>query len=158
MIFLTVGTQFGFDRLSKAIDAAISNGLVSTEIFGQIGEGKYIPQNFKWCRNLEKEMFDKTLADAEAIISHAGMGTITMALEHSKPLLVMPRLAKHKEVVNDHQTGIAKRFQELGHLLLAENEEELPAKIELLKTFLPKPRENQADKVAERIIQFLDNL
>ncbi|MBN2064867.1 MAG: hypothetical protein JW745_08690 [Sedimentisphaerales bacterium] len=158
MIFLTVGTQFEFDRLTKAVDDLVGQGLITETIYGQIGSGKYQPVNFDYCQTLEKDMFDKVLANSDAIISHAGMGTITMALEYNKPLLVLPRRAKYKEVVNDHQVGIARKFQELGHLLLAEDESELPAKIRELASFTPKPRVNQADKVAARVKQFLDEI
>lgn len=36
IILLTVGTQFSFDRLVKAVDDALDNGLVDEEIFAQI--------------------------------------------------------------------------------------------------------------------------
>jgi len=86
------------------------------------------------------------------------MGTITMALENHKPLLVMPRLKKYGEVVNDHQVTIARKFEELGHILVAHTEEELPDKLRELKTFVPKPRTNQAKAVADRIAKFLNEL
>ena len=43
---------------------------------------------------LEKAAFDERLGQADRIISHAGMGTIAMALESRKPVLVMPRLER----------------------------------------------------------------
>lgn len=69
------------------------------------------------------------------------MDRITMILDHDKPLLVMPRLRKYGEVVNDHQLTIARRFEELGHLLVAYQEEDLPRKAGELKHFVPKKRE-----------------
>ena len=43
MIFLTVGTQFSFDRLVIAIDRIIDDGLISEPVFAQIGESSYKP-------------------------------------------------------------------------------------------------------------------
>jgi len=86
------------------------------------------------------------------------MGTITAALENQKPLLVVPRLKKYGEVVNDHQVAICKKFEELGHMLVAYDMKNLPNKLEELKDFMPKPRESQAGAVAERISKFLNEL
>jgi beta-1,4-N-acetylglucosaminyltransferase len=158
MIFLTVGTQFPFDRLVKAVDKIASQNGFDERIFGQVGTTLYRPINFRAVASLEKNKFDKYLREAKAIISHAGMGTILMALEYKKPLLVMPRLKRYGEAVNDHQVDITRKFEQLGHILAAYSEEELPGKLHQLKTFTPKPRENQANAVAERIAKFLELL
>lgn len=110
MIFLTVGTLFPFDRLVRAIDAAVGEGLIEDEIFAQVGENSYKPRNFESLPSLKKDLFDKYFTEASFIISHAGMGTITMALSHNKPLLVMPRLKHYKEHVNDHQVATARKL------------------------------------------------
>jgi len=158
MIFLTVGTQFPFDRLVQAVDEAFDNGLVGEEIFAQIGETSYRPHNFKSVASLEKKVFDEQLKQASGIISHAGMGTIMMALDNDKPLLVMPRLKSYGEVVNNHQTVIARKFEELGHILVAYQEKQLPQKITELKSFLPRPRQIQTKAVVDRIARFLRSL
>ena len=158
MIFLTVGTQFPFDRLVKAVDAACSQNLVNEDIFAQIGDSSYVPENFDCVKSLDKSSFDKYMNDCSAVISHSGMGTITMAMELNKPLLVMPRSPEFAEVVNDHQFAIAREFGKLGHILVAMNETELPDKIVELKTFAPKPRYSEPHKVAKRIRDFLEKL
>ena len=158
MIFLTVGTQFPFDRLIKSVDRAFDGRLINEEIFAQIGETSYKPLNFESVVSLEKNLFDKRLREASSVIGHAGMGTITMALKNHKPLLVMPRLKRYREHVNDHQVATARKFEELGHILVAYETEELPVKIEELKTFVPRKREAQPHAVAERIARFLNDL
>jgi UDP-N-acetylglucosamine transferase subunit ALG13 len=158
MIFLTVGTQFPFDRLVRAVDEAFDNGLVGEEVFAQTGETSYKPRNFEAVARLEKGLFDNYVRQASGIISHAGIGTITMALDNHKPLLVMPRLKKYGEVVNDHQVAIAKRFEQSGYVLVAYESEELPKKIEQLKTFVPCKRKATPEAVAKRIALFLRSL
>ena len=95
---------------------------------------------------------------ASKVISHAGIGSITMALDAAKPLLVMPRLRRYGEVVNDHQVDIARKFGQCGYLLAAYDIEELPEKIQSLKSFVPQKRNTQSEKVAERISKFLNQL
>jgi beta-1,4-N-acetylglucosaminyltransferase len=158
MIFLTVGTQFPFDRLIKAVDEAAGKNGFGEQIFAQIGTNSYSPKNFESVHALEKVMFDKHIREADSIISHAGIGTITMAFEHKKPLLVMPRLRKYGEVVNNHQVVIADKFEQLGYLLVAHGPEDLPAKLEKLKTFKPRERESDPNVVAGRVATFLSEL
>lgn len=158
MIFVTVGTQFPFDRLIKALDDAFDEGLIDEEIFAQIGKSSYRPRNFEGVSSLEKRLFDKRIREASGIISHAGMGTIMMALDNRKPLLVMPRLSKYGEVVNDHQVAIARKFEELKHILVAYEVDELPRRIKQLRTFVPRERVTQSQEVAKRISLFLNKL
>ena len=158
MIFLTVGTQFPFDRLVKAVDDALDEGLIEEEIFAQIGETSYKPHNFESVVFLDKNLFDRHLKESTSIIGHAGMGTITMALDNKKPLLVMPRLRKYGEVVNDHQVDIARKFSELGHLLAVYDAKDLPDGILRLKEFVPTERKACAEAVAKRIARFLGEL
>jgi len=158
MIFLTVGTQFPFDRLVQAVDNILDEGLIDEEIFGQIGESSYKPRNFESVASLEKKVFDEHLQAASSIISHAGMGTITMALDNEKPLLVMPRSKRYGEAVNDHQIAIARRFSELGHILVAYDVEDLPDSICKLKNFIPRKRKVNPQAVADRIRRFLNSL
>jgi UDP-N-acetylglucosamine transferase subunit ALG13 len=158
MIFLTVGTQFPFDRLVRAIDEAVGQNGFEETVFAQIGDSSYRPLNIEVVSSLEKKAFDNYILKASGIISHAGMGTIMMALENHKPLLVMPRLKKYGEAVNDHQVAMARKFEELGHILVAYTESEITEKIKKLKSFVPQPRKNQTTAVVDRIDKFLDEL
>jgi UDP-N-acetylglucosamine transferase subunit ALG13 len=158
MIFLTVGTQFPFDRLIKAVDQAAGQNGFNEKIVAQIGTSSYQPCSFDAVSSMEKEVFDRHIHEASAIIGHAGMGTIIMALENHKPLLVMPRVKKYGEVVNDHQVAIAREFEKLGHILVANEEDEIPEKISQLKTFVPQPRKVQTKAVIDRISKFLNEL
>ena len=158
LIFLSVGTQFGFDRLVKAIDEVIGKGQMKESVFAQIGPGGYVPRHMDSIISLDKEAFEKMFDSSQAVISHAGMGTISLAMKAQKPLLVMPRRRKYGEVVNDHQVDTARRFEQLGHLLAAYDEMELVGKIESLKTFPPKPRIPNRQRVINRVRGFLESL
>ncbi len=158
MIFVTVGTQFPFDRLIKAIDAAIIMGRIDQEVFAQTCCGSYRPRHFATADSLEKESFDAHIKRATAIVSHAGIGSITVAMAHAKPLLVMPRLKKYGEAVNDHQVEIARRFAEAGHLLLAEDEQQFLERITALPLFVPAKRFASPELVSHRVADYLNKI
>lgn len=155
MIFLTVGTQFPFDRLVRAIDCLVEEGVVQEEVFGQIGHSAYRPRHFEAVAALEKRAFDDYVRRASAIISHAGIGVIMMALDNGKPLLVMPRRPQYKEVVNDHQAALADKFEAQGYLLAAQDETQLRQKVGRLQGFVPRARQANPEAVADRIVDFL---
>jgi len=123
-IFVVVGTQEPFDRMVKTIDQWAA-GNSSANIFGQISRAAYIPESFETTGFISPELFDIKFREADLIVSHAGMGTIISALQHSKPIIVMPRLAEFLEHRNDHQLATARSFGKLGFVKDVYNENEL---------------------------------
>jgi beta-1,4-N-acetylglucosaminyltransferase len=158
MIFVTVGTQFPFDRLVRRLDLEVGRALPGHEVFAQIGESAYRPVNLGYAQVLSSDEFEMRMKTASAVVSHAGMGTITMALRYEKPLLVLPRLRRFGEVVNDHQVAIARRFEESGHLLAAYSDDELAGGLQRLMAFVPRPRRVDPDAVSAAIAAFLEGV
>jgi UDP-N-acetylglucosamine transferase subunit ALG13 len=158
MILLTVGTQFPFDRLVKAVDNALDEGLIKDEIFAQIGESSYRPRNFESVKSVDRCIFDEWVQRSSGIISHAGIGTIALALRNGKPLVAMPRLRRYREVVNDHQLAIARNFAHRGYILVAYEVDDLQREIQHLKSFSPPRREADTKAVTSRVHQFLESL
>jgi UDP-N-acetylglucosamine transferase subunit ALG13 len=155
MIFVTVGTSFPFDRLVRAVDRLVRLGAMPDAVYAQIGIGGYRPSSFEWAEILEKQEFDTSFRTADAVIGHAGMGTISMALELNKPLLVMPRLKRYGELVNGHQEATARHFEKLGHVLAAYDDRELSERVQQLGRFIPVPRSCRAEAVSETVGQFI---
>ena len=158
MIFLTVGTVYPFDRLVSTIDELVGKNVITEEVFAQIGDNGYQPKNFAATSALDRGKFDDYFSRADAIISHAGMGNIIMATRLQKPLLVMPRMKRFREHVNDHQVTTARRFEKLECVLAAYVPDELEPKIGVLKTFVPKKREANKQAVILRINDYLRQL
>lgn len=131
MIFVTVGHQMPFDRLVQAVDewAAKNN---RDDVFAQIGSTKYRPSHIKWTHTVNPSEFQDRIAQADAVVAHAGTGTILTAFEQNTPILVMPRRAALLETRNDHQVATAQRFLEMGRLAVAMDETELPEKLDLI--------------------------
>ena len=155
MILLTVGSMFPFDRLVRAVDELVASGRFGDEVHAQIGSGRYEPKAMSFDRFLDKPNFDVLLHRADAIVSHAGMGSIATALRYHKPILVLPRLARHGEHVNDHQLATARKFAELGHVLCASSEDELLAGLQALRSFQPRLRHVDSARLAARVGAFL---
>jgi len=129
MIFVTVGSQLPFDRLTNAVDAWAA-GHPQIELFGQVGNTDEPPLNFASVPTMTPAEYRKPFAEADLIIAHAGMGTIIAALELGKPMLMLPRLERLKESRNDNQVGTARHFSSFGLFEVIESETEVPARLD----------------------------
>ena len=158
MIFLTIGTLHPFDRLVKTVDELVGAGRIEESVIGQIGFGNYQPRHIEFFPVLEKKEFDDYMKKASLIISHAGMGSIITAINLQKPMIVMPRLQKYREHVNDHQLDTARKFEELGIVLVANTDDELVEKIAMVPHFKPAKREAKIDTLVSRIEAFLNGI
>lgn len=135
-IFVTVGAQMPFDRLIDAVDAWAASH-PEHAIRAQIGESALAPARMEWTRFLPPAELARAYDDADAVVGHAGTGTIFGALERNKPLVVMPRRAELRETRNDHQVATARRFAERFGVTVAWDEHELAAKLATLRSALP---------------------
>ncbi len=131
LIFVTVGHQMAFDRLIRAVDQwAGERG--RDDVIAQIGETEYQPKHLEFHEQLDPERFRALVAKADAVIAHAGTGTIFTALELGTPILVMPRRGDLMETRNDHQIATAKRFEALGKVDVAMDEVQLAERLDRL--------------------------
>jgi UDP-N-acetylglucosamine transferase subunit ALG13 len=113
MIFVTLGSQkFQFNRLLKAVDDLIEQGIIKDEVFAQTGYSDYIPRNFQYKAFLDRDEFAEWEAKADIVITHGGTGAIIGAVKKGKKVIAVPRLAKYGEHVDDHQLQLITEFKE----------------------------------------------
>jgi UDP-N-acetylglucosamine transferase subunit ALG13 len=139
VIFVTVGTQLPFDRLISAVDEWAGSA-PGREVFAQIGPSRQAPRHIAHAQFVSPEECGERMAAADAIVAHAGIGTILTALELGKPTLVMPRRAELGEHRNDHQLATARRFAKLGKVNVAFDDTELAARLDELSDGPPLAR------------------
>ena len=129
MIFLTVGTQFPFDRMTTVVDAWCAAAGAEAKVIGQIGHlgpENYRPQHFEWVERVDPPSFDRHMRAASVIVSHAGMGSIITAMSTGKPIIILPRRAHLGEQRNDHQFATAQHLGTRPGVFTAMTEDELP--------------------------------
>lgn len=132
-IFVTVGTQLPFDRLIDAVDAwAAANP--RAEVFAQIGSGR-APRHCDHAAHISGAEFGHRVAAADIVVAHAGMGTLLMALDLGRPLVVFPRSAALGEHRNEHQRATVAKLGHLASLSVVESSAELAAALDRLGAF-----------------------
>ena len=118
MIFVTVGSRnYPFDRLFKKLDELYENGTLKEKMFAQIGTSKYIPKHYDYKDFISPEEFNEYIDEADIVISHGASGSIMKALNADKKVIVVTRLEKYGEHINDHQIQNNEAFASNHYVL-----------------------------------------
>jgi len=125
MIFVTVGTNYrGFERLIKKIDEIA--GKIDEEVVAQIGPINYIPKNMTYFTFIEDEKkLLELFKNARIIVSHAGAGTLLTIFKYKKPAVIVPRLKKFNEVIDDHQLELTEFLKKEEKAVIVDDIENL---------------------------------
>lgn len=111
MIFFTVGTnQYRFSRLIRE-GIKLSRRFPKKRFVIQSGTykpGTIIAKNVKMSQHFSYQKVQKLIKESELLVCHAGSGTIMQAHMFNKKPLVIPRLSRFKEHINDHQSEFAQ--------------------------------------------------
>jgi len=129
LIFVTVGTQLAFDRLVLTVDEW-AGARPDRRVFAQVGPTDLRPHAIEHRCFISPSECRRRMSRAEAVVAHAGMGTILGALEQGKPVIVMPRRAALGEHRNDHQLATARRLANRPGIAVAFDEDQLAAELD----------------------------
>ena len=119
MIFVTVGThEQQFNRLIREIDELKEEGVITSDVFIQVGFSDYQPRFCRWERFLSYDEMNNLMEKADIIITHGGPATFMNVIANGKRPVVVPRRKKFGEHVNDHQLDFCKRIVQEGYDLV----------------------------------------
>ncbi|WP_396667303.1 glycosyltransferase [Microbacterium sp. R86528] len=107
---VTVGTQegYGFDRLFDALVPLLHD---VDEVLWQVGPQDTSRWGIEGRNRVPHEELCVAMREADVVISHAGTGSALTAFEQGKCPILVPRLARYREHVDDHQVQIAREMQ-----------------------------------------------
>lgn len=157
MIFVTVGTaRQPFDRLIAAVEEAAA-GLPGHEFVIQYGSSRK-PDIRRAVATVARAEFEECLEQAQFVVGHAGVGTISASLQHGKRPIVMPRRRGRREMVSDHQVDLAEKLAALGLIVVFDNAAELRRLLEQpISAFQIKPPATN-ERAVSLTRSFLDGL
>lgn len=116
MIFVTVGThEQQFDRLISEVDRLVSTGLITEEVVMQTGYCTYSPKYCKYQEFFSYTEMEEFIQAANIVICHGGPSTFMSVLNSGKIPIVVPRLAKFDEHVNNHQLDFSQKVKNKGY-------------------------------------------
>lgn len=122
MIVVTVGTnEAPFDRLLQAVDALSG----SERLVVQHGASRIRPAGATCFPFLPFEELLAYVRGARMVVTHAGVGSIMVSLASGKRPVVVPRLRRFREAVDDHQVLLGRRLAASGLVTFLERPERL---------------------------------
>jgi len=142
MVFVTVGTaRQGFRRLLDAVEILAGEGRFGDErVFIQTGHNDdFKPQFCEYKAFLSGDDFDGWMEKADLIICHGGCTQIH-AIRIGKIPVVMPRLKRFGEHVNDHQLQLVEALSNEGFVIPAYAPQALPAAIAMARLRIGQPQ------------------
>jgi len=116
MIFISVGNnKDSFIRIFKKFDCIKNDNKKNIKkVFAQVG---YTKINYKYIikkKFLEKKIFLNYLKKSKIFITHCGAGNIIDALRYKKMPLVLPRLQRLQEHIDNHQVELYNKLLKLN--------------------------------------------
>lgn len=138
MIFGTVGTHTqGFDRLVIALDECASQ--TDEPLVVQTGASQHEPRHAEWFRFESPARIESLMREARVVVTHAGAGSLLMALECGTPVVAVPRLSSLGEHVDDHQLELCEALQGAGLIRVATDGASLRALLQTIDERPPMP-------------------
>ncbi len=115
-----------FNRLVKGIDRLVGTGKIKDEVILQTGKTPYRPRHIKKLKKFwsEREYVD-LIKRCDVFVTHGGLGNIMGAKKFGKRVLVVPRLSRFGEHVDDHQLEITKFLEKEGKITAVYDVEDL---------------------------------
>ena len=152
---MTVGSHYqGFERLIKKMDEIA--GRIDEEVIMQIGHTDYKPVNARYFDFLESfEEIERLNREVRVVVSHAGAGSILTALEQQSPVIVVPRLKKFGEHMDDHQLEIAEAMSENQRVKAVYDVNELEECLQSDLSFVDERNEN---RLVESVKDYLSSI
>ena len=158
MILVLLGTQNNsFTRLLEAIQNCIDKKIITDEVIVQAGFTKFESNDMKILDLIDKEELAKLQDRADLIITHGGVGSIISSIKKNKKVIVVPRLKKYDEHVNNHQLQIARRFEQEGYVKYVINLKNLEKVMKSMESFVPRKYESDESNVLNIIENYIDN-
>lgn len=156
MILVITGTEkFPFNRLIRQIDKRPEGRSEDEQIFVQIGSSTYTPSTCEWDRLIPFSKLISKMKAADLVVAHGGAGTALLCLHLGKRPILMPRVCRLGEHIDDHQVLFVQRLKTLGLVSCVMEGEDL---WETIKEEQYRPTYNFHRPSAAQLTSFLDDL
>ena len=158
MVFVPLGTQDkSFVRLLAKIDSAIDEGIITDKVIVQAGYTKKKTKNMEIFDLLDRDEFADYIKKCDVLITHGGVGSIIAGLKNNKKVIAVPRLAKYKEHVNDHQIQIIENFNDHGYIIGLDENIDFKDAFNRLKKFTPNKYKSNTENMIKLVEDVINN-
>jgi UDP-N-acetylglucosamine--N-acetylmuramyl-(pentapeptide) pyrophosphoryl-undecaprenol N-acetylglucosamine transferase len=142
-VLVTLGTSpYAFERLVARLEAILPRDV---EVDWQLGAWHRNTARGKSLGVIGMSELARLHQQADVVIAHAGVGSALTALGEGRAPILIPRLSRYRECVDDHQLAIAQHLQarglaigvDAGRLEMSHLERAASMSVECCSTALP---------------------
>jgi UDP-N-acetylglucosamine transferase subunit ALG13 len=152
MILVTVGvSNLPFDRLVAAVDGLSTGG---ETVVAQRGAARVRPQRAACFDYVPFVELREWVSKARLVICHAGIGSVALCLTMGQHPIVVPRLERLGESIDDHQLTFARRLAGLRLATVVEDVEELGQAVREAPS--RQPGTGLSAQLAEELIDYIE--
>lgn len=136
--FVSVGNATQpFTRMLEAVGRLVSQ--LPQPVVIQRGHTPFENPNCEVLDFVGMERFEALVSSADLLIFHAGAGSVIHAVRAGKIPVVMPRLARYGEHVDDHQVEFAEMLAGQGKVILARDASDLEVAVAQARALGSRP-------------------
>lgn len=159
MILVLLGTfPMDFKRPLIEIEKLLKVGIIKDEVIVQSGHTPFQSEYMKIIPFIPINELLELYKKADLIISQGGTGSIIKGVRLGKKIILIPRLFKLNEHVDDHQTELALEMGKNGYVLPWFEDDSLEELLEKVKIFTPKVFQSDNSKISEFLINYIDSI
>lgn len=129
MTFVTIGSAAqGFERLTNAVAALTVSGEIPS--LPLVIQAPRLAKPMERCEHrvtFPPGEFARLMQSADYVICHAGAGTLLHAARTRRLPIIVPRLKKFGEAVDDHQAELATMLRRARFGIVVDDVDRLPA-------------------------------
>jgi UDP-N-acetylglucosamine transferase subunit ALG13 len=154
MILVTVGvSNLPFDRLVAAVDDLATEG---EPVVAQYGAARVRPQRAVCFDYLPFVELEEWVSKARVVVCHAGIGSVAMCLSTGMHPVVVPRVKRLGESVDEHQLTFGRRLGELGLATVVEDVSELGRAVRTVPE--SQPRTGLSPQLADELLAYVGSV
>ena len=159
MILVVLGTEkYSFNRPLLALETYVDEFNVDENIIVQGGYTNYKSNRLEVVPFFKMGELAELYLQARIIISHGGTGSVVTGIKLGKKVIVIPRLKKFGEHIDDHQLELVKAFEEKNYILPWMENVALNEVINRIELFEPSTFISGKDAIIAYVKSYIDNL
>ena len=155
MILVTTGSSGApFERLLTVVAGYDGD----EELVVQHGPSTIRPAGARCIDFLPFGQLSALVEQARVVVAHAGVGSILLCVAHGVRPIVVPRLARFGEVVDDHQLFLARKLDAAGAVTSVEDPSDLWPVVRSLSDWTSSSQGSGRSPLADDLKSYLDSV
>jgi len=159
MILVVLGTEkYVFTRPLVQLESYAKDFCINEKIVVQAGFTVYESDRMEIFPFLKSSELEELYRQARVVICHGGTGSVVAGVKLRKKVVVVPRLKKYHEHIDDHQLELVAAFEAQNYILPWLEHDELSEVFDKLNGFQPSDFVSGKDAILAYVKQFIEQL